>query len=185
MELVLDRAYRIVRFITDDIIGKCAAFVMFSATMMAIVEIFRRYILGVVYDWGQDAVTYFMVSAVFLYFIVVQAHRSNLAMLAAVDALKKRGYIKLVLTIRMLITALSLYLFTNFAFWGMPAVERAEMMGRKTQSMMLVIWPFQACLMIGFGLMAIVTLFQLYQDIQAIRGKTVFPWAPVDEHIEI
>ena len=33
--------------------------------------------------------------------------------------------------------------------------------------------------------MALVTLFHLYQDAQALRGKTVFPWAPVEEGIEI
>ena len=185
MELAIDRLYRVVRFIIDKIIGNAAAFVMLSATLLAIAEIFRRYILGVVFDWGQDAVTYMMVSAVFLYFAVTQAHRSNLAMLAAIDILRKRGYIKLVLTIRTLITALALYLFPNFALWGIPAVERSAMMGRKTQSMMIELWPFQLCLTVAFGLMALVSLFQLYQDIQALRGKTVFPWAPIDEHIEV
>lgn len=185
MELVLDRLYRILRFITDDIIGNCAAFVMFGATAMAVLEIFRRYILGVVFEWGQDAVTYFMVSAIFLYFAVVQARRSNLAMLAAMDALKKRGYMKTVLLVRTLITAMSLFLFTSFAMWGWPTIERAEMLSRKTQSLVLLLWPFQLCLLIGFALMALVALFQLYQDIQALRGKTVFPWAPVEEHIDI
>ena len=185
MELVIDRLYQVVRFIIDKIIGNCAAFIMLASTLLAIIEIFRRYILGFVFDWGQDAVTYMMVSSVFLYFAVTQAHRSNLAMLAFVDILRKRGYIKLVLTIRTLITALAVYLFTSFAMWGVPAVERSEMLGRKTQSLMIELWPFQLCLTVGFGLMALVSLFQLYQDIQALRGKTVFPWAPVDEHIEV
>lgn len=185
MELVIDRLYRVVRFIIDKIIGNTAAFIMLASTLLAIIEIFRRYILGFVFDWGQDAVTYMMVSSVFLYFAVTQAHRSNLAMLAFVDILRKRGYIKLVLTIRALITVLAVYLFTNFAMWGVPAVERSAMMGRKTQSLVIELWPFQLCLTIGFGLMALVSLFQLYQDIQALRGKTVFPWAPVEEHIEV
>ncbi|MBT5107458.1 MAG: TRAP transporter small permease [Rhodospirillaceae bacterium] len=185
MEVAIDRLYRVVRFITDKIIGNGAAFVMLAATILAIIEIFRRYILGVVFDWGQDAVTYMMVSAVFLYFAVTQAQRSNLAMLALIDMLRKRGYIKLVLTIRAMITLLSIYLFASFSSWGIPTVERTALMGRKTQSLVLELWPFQLCLTIGFGLMALICLFQLYQDIQAIRGKTVFPWAPVDEHIEI
>ena len=41
------------------------------------------------------------------------------------------------------------------------------------------------CLVVAFALMALTTLFQLYQDIQAVRGKTVFPWAPVEEGIEV
>ena len=33
--------------------------------------------------------------------------------------------------------------------------------------------------------MAVACLFHLYQDIQAVRGKDVFTWAPVEEGIEI
>jgi hypothetical protein len=33
--------------------------------------------------------------------------------------------------------------------------------------------------------MALVCLFQCYQDVQEIRGKKVFPWAPVEEGIQI
>ena len=59
------------------------------------------------------------------------------------------------------------------------------MMERTTQSMILLIWPFQLVLIISFGLMALVCLFQLYQDVQALRGKQVFPWAPVEETLDI
>ena len=33
--------------------------------------------------------------------------------------------------------------------------------------------------------MALVAAFQLYQDIQALRGKKVFPWAETEENLEI
>ena len=69
--------------------------------------------------------------------------------------------------------------------WGIPIVERSAMMGRKSQSMILDIWPFQLCLVIGFGLMTVVGIFQLYQDIQQLRGKSVFKWAPEEEEIDI
>ena len=36
-----------------------------------------------------------------------------------------------------------------------------------------------------FALMALVSFFQLYQDIRALFGKKVFEWAPVEEGIEI
>jgi TRAP-type mannitol/chloroaromatic compound transport system permease small subunit len=59
------------------------------------------------------------------------------------------------------------------------------MLQRKTQSMVLEIWPFQAILIVAFTLLAIVCMFQLYQDIRALMGKTVFEWAPVEEGIDI
>jgi TRAP-type C4-dicarboxylate transport system permease small subunit len=185
MEAVIDKTYRGVRFFLDVIVANCAALVLLGATILALVEIVRRYMFGVVFDWGQDAVTYYMVAAVFIFCGVTQARRSHLAMSAAMDVLRAKGFEKVVLVVRTFVTAISLALFSCFAWWGIPTVERMYMLHRKSQSMVVELWPFMLCLVIAFALMALTTLFQLYQDIQAVRGKTVFPWAPVEEGIEV
>lgn len=185
MDTVLDRIYRVIRFILDDLIGNLAVLAMFLGTGLAILEVLRRYVFGVVFDWGQDAVTYGLVSSIFLYFAVTQARRSHLRVSFVVDALEQAGRQRVVLSIRALITAMSLALFTMLCVWGIPTVERSMMMERTTQSMVLVIWPFQLALVVTFGLMALVSFFQLYQDIRALFGKTVFEWAAVEESIDI
>jgi TRAP-type C4-dicarboxylate transport system permease small subunit len=185
MEKTIDLLYRGFRFFLDDIIGNAAAVVMLAATLLAISEVARRYVFGVVFDWGQDAVTYVLVGSLFLYFAVTQAHRSHLRVGAGIDALAKAGFEKTVLVIRTFITAVSVALYSFLAWYGIPAFERSKLMERTTQSMVLEVWPFQLVLVIGFGLMALVCLFQLYQDIQALRGKHVFTWAPVEEGIDI
>jgi TRAP-type C4-dicarboxylate transport system permease small subunit len=185
MDDILDRVYRGIRFVLDDLIGNCAAFVLLMATVLALAEIVRRYIFGVVFDWGQDLVTYMIVGSVFLFFGVVQGKRAHLVMGAAIDALRAKGFARLIQWLRAFVSLVSLTLFVGFVWWGWPTVERTMMMNRKTQSMVLELWPFQACLLAGFGLMALVTLFQLYQDIRALQGKTVFPWAPSEETTDI
>ncbi len=185
MDYIFDRAYRVVRFLLDDVIGKLAVLAMFLGTSLAIVEVFRRYVFGVVYDWGQDAVTYGIVSAVFLYFAVTQARRSHLRVSFVIDALEENGHQRVVLFIRALITAISLMLYSGLAAWGIPTVERSMALERTTLSMVLVIWPFQLALIVTFVLMAVVSFFQLYQDIRALFGKKVFEWAPVEEGIDI
>ncbi|SRR6056297_1123143 len=185
MEIALDRTYRVYRFLLDDVIGYGSALVMFASVILAIAEIIRRYILGVVFDWGQDAVTYFTVAAIFLYFAVTQARRSHLAVTAVLDALRVKGYTKTVLVLRLIVTAGSLALYSTIVYWGYPTIERSMLLERSTQSMVLLIWPFQLILLIGFTLSAVTCLFQLYQDIQAVRGKTVFAWAPAEEGLEI
>lgn len=185
MEKVLDGTYRVLRFITDKIVGYLAAIVMLGATGLAILEIFRRYIIGVTFHWGQDAVTYFIVGSIFLFFAVTQARRSHLAMSAVLDLLKARGHQRTVMVIRTIVSALSLAFYASFAYWGWPSVERMYMMGRTTQSMLLLMWPFQFALMLGFALMALISAFQLYQDINALFGRKVFPWAETEEGLEI
>ena len=185
MDLLIDRVYRIVRIFLDDVLGNAAAFVLLAATTLAIIEILRRYIFGVVFDWGQDAVTYMVISAMFLYFAVTQARRGHLIMSAGIDVLRSQGHAYLVTILRSIVSIVSLAIFTGFVTWGLPTLQRTILMERKTQSMVLDLWPFQACLLIGFGLMGFVTLFHLYQDIRALMGTTVFAWAPAEESTDI
>ena len=185
MDWIIDKLYRGFRFLLDGVIGHGAMLVMFLGTWLAIAEVARRYVFSVVFDWGQDAVTYGMIGAIFLYFAVTQARRSHLRMGAVIEVFEKMGWKRTILVIRTLITALSLTLYSVIAWWGIPTLERSMQLGRKTQSMVIYIWPFQAILVLAFVLMAIVCLFQLYQDIRALFGKQVFEWAPVEEGIDI
>jgi len=185
MNDVLDKIYRALRFFTDRIVGYFAAIVMFGATALALLEILRRYLFGVTFQWGQDAVTYFIVGSIALFFAVTQARCSHLAMSAVLDLLKAKKMARTVLVIRAFTSVCSLLFYTAFAAWGWTNVERTYATGRMTQSLEIIMWPFQLMLQLGFALMAIVTLFQLYQDIQAILGRKVFPWAETEEGLEI
>ena len=159
MDWIIDSLYRGFRFLLDGVIAHLAMLAMFVGTWLAISEVARRYIFGVVFDWGQDAVTYGMVGSLFLYFAVTQAQRSHLRMSAAMDALESRGFKRMVLYVRAVLTAMSVVVYGAIAWWGIPTIERSMMMGRKTQSMVLEIWPFQAVLVVSFILLAIVCLF--------------------------
>jgi TRAP-type C4-dicarboxylate transport system permease small subunit len=185
MDKVLDGTYKIVRFFTDKVVGYFAASVMLGATGLALLEIFRRYVIGVTFQWGQDAVTYFIVGSISLFFAVTQARRSHLTMSAILDLLKAKGKMRAVMYIRTVVSTCSLLFYGAFSWWGWPNVERTFAMGRMTQSLELVMWPFQLMLEAGFAIMALVAAFQLYQDIRALCGKTVFPWAETEESLEI
>jgi len=185
MEAAIDRIYRVFRVGLHWIVGYGAAIIMLGGTGLAILEIIRRYVFGSVYNWGQDAVTFFIAGSVFLFFAVTQARRSHLAMTALLETLRDRGYVRTVLALRAFISAVSLAFFATFAWWGTDAVAQTFARGRVTQSMVFYVWPFQLCLAVGFALMAVATIFHLYQDVQALRGKTVFPWAPVEEGLDI
>ena len=185
MDGAMDTMYRGIRFVLDRIVGNIAALGLLAGTLFAIAEIVRRYIFGVVFEWGQDFVIYLIIGSVFFYFAVTQAKRAHLVMSAFMDVLKNRGFAKIVLIVRMLVSAFSLFFFCFFAYWGHFAVERTFMTGRMSQSMFLPLWPFQALLLSSFVLMALVTIFHLYQDIRELMGKKVFEWAPAEIHTDI
>lgn len=185
MDHALDAIYRGLRFVTDRIIGYGAALVILGATILALIEIGRRYFLGVTFNWGQDAVVHFIIGAIFLFFAVTQARRSHLAVTFVLDIFKQRGNEKFVQIVRVFNSSFTLVLCSAFAWWGYPSVVRMYNTNRLTQSLDFELWPFQLCLLIGFAWMAILALFQLYQDICAVFGKKVFPWAETEEGIDI
>ena len=100
MNDVLDTVYRGLRFFTDKVVGYGAAIVVLGSVLLALLEIVRRYVFGVVFHWGQDAVTYFILGSVFLFFAVTQARRSHLAVTALLDVFKRRGKMKVVQWVR-------------------------------------------------------------------------------------
>jgi TRAP-type C4-dicarboxylate transport system permease small subunit len=185
MEQMIDKLYRGFRMLLDNVVSVAAVLTMVAATWLAIFEVARRYIFGVVFDWGQDAVTYGLVASIFLYFAVTQARRSHLRVGAGIEVLERMGMHKTILVIRTMISGVSMTLYGGLAWWGIPAYERSLLMERTSQSMVIYIWPFQLVLVISFALMCFVCLFQLYQDVQAVRGKEVFSWSPVEEGIDI
>ena len=185
MDAAMDRTYRVIRLILDRYVGNLAAIGLLFGTLFAILEIVRRYIFNVVYEWGGDFVIFVIIGSVFSYFAVTQAKRAHLCMSAFMDVLKNRGFIKIVVATRLFVSAFSLFLFAFFAYWGVPAVERSLLRGRMSESLFLPLWPFQALLLVSFGLMALVTIFHLYQDVRELMGKKVFEWAPAEIHTDI
>jgi len=181
----MDKAYRIWVFLMERVLSYVAAAIMLGATCLAIVEIFRRYLLDSTWHWGQDGVTYFMVSAVFLFFVVTQVRRSHLAVSALAEWLSNKGYQVSLNIIRFVNTSLSLSFCGALVWFGWSPVMRNLELGRLTQSMILPFWPFQAVLLLSLALMVVTLLFQLYQDFHALRGRDVFPWAEIEEGIEL
>lgn len=185
MDTVVDRLYRVFRWLTDNLVAYSAAIVMLAGTGLAIVEVFRRYLFSVTFHWGQDAVTYGIVGAVFLFFAVTQARRSHLAVMALTDEFKRRGWVKLVITLRIIVSVITVWLCASIAWWGIPTIERSMQLERTSLSQTLLLWPFQLILFTAFALMALGSLFHLYQDVRALMGKEVFEWAPVEEGIDV
>ena len=68
----MEKAYAIWRAFQDRVLGRIAALLLLGCTLLALLEIFRRYVFGVSFDWQQDAVVFFILSGVFLYFSISQ-----------------------------------------------------------------------------------------------------------------
>ena len=84
----MEKAYAIWRAFQDRYLQRAAALLLVGCTLLALLEIFRRYVLGVSFEWQQDAVTFFTLSGVFLYFGIAQRHGAHLSVTVLPEVLE-------------------------------------------------------------------------------------------------
>lgn len=171
----MEKAYALWRAFQEKILAPVAALIMLGCTLLALLEVFRRYLLGVSFHWQQDAVTYFILSAVFLYFGIAQRRGSHLSVDILLHALRTVGprtrrvmdYIEVAATIFALLFMLAV------VWWGWDEVVESQQYAPRTESLELPLTPFLWVLLASFAFMVISLFFQSWRGIQKLRGRNV------------
>jgi TRAP-type C4-dicarboxylate transport system permease small subunit len=169
----VEKAYAAWRAFQDRFLGYIAALLFVGSTLLALVEVGRRYLLGQSFEWQQDAVTYFILSGVFLYFGISQRRDAHLAVTLVPELLSHFGLHKLDVAIRLFARVFSLLFIAAVVWWGIPEIEDAIKYESRSESLSFPMWPFLAVLIVSFVFMAITMAFQLYRSVQALRGIAV------------
>ena len=160
-------------------LGLISSIFLLLLTLFALLEIVRRYIFGVVFEWGQDGIVVGMIATVSLYFCVTQTRRSHLVMSAVIQTLHSKGYLKCTAIIKIVVSAIITVFCASIGISGWSTLTYAIDQEVMTQSLLIPYWPFYLILMVGFCLMAFVAFLQLIEDlISLLQGKYV------DEQIE-
>ncbi|MBM08203.1 MAG: hypothetical protein CMF69_01295 [Magnetovibrio sp.] len=179
MDVFLKTSQRVKDFIANWL-GLLSSIFLLVLTLFALLEIIRRYIFGVVFEWGQDGIIVGMISAVALYLCVTQTRRSHLVMNAIIQALHSRGYLKCVAIAKIFVSATIAVFCGAIGLTGWSTLTYAIDRSLMTYSLLIPLWPFYLILMVGFCLMAFVAFLQLIEDlISLVRGKYL------DEQIEL
>lgn len=184
----MEKAYAIWCAFQDRVLGRVAALLLLGCTLLALLEIFRRYVLGFSFVWHQDAVTYFILSGVYLYFSISQRHDEHLTVtvlpevLAAIGPRARRAA-EFVKVIAQVFTFLFL---SAVVWWAIPEVREGIHYETRTESLAFPMWPFLAVLLAGFAFMAVTLFFQIYRGIRKLRGLSVLdePLEPKDVAVE-
>ena len=160
-----------VKAIVDSVLGTIAAVMLLILTLFALLEIVRRYVFSVVFEWGQDAVIVGMIATVSIYIAVTQIRRSHLVMNAIIQLLHSRGYYRTCGALKIVTSALVSVFCGAIGVTGWPTLTYAFERDLMTYSLLIPLWPFYLILMIGFLLMSFIALLQLGEDIIAFIRK--------------
>lgn len=171
----MEQAYAVWRAFQDKILAPAAAFLLIGCTLLALVEVVRRYIFGFSFEWQQDAVTFFILSGVFLYFAISQRHNEHLNVIVILELLQAGGARakQVAEIIKLVALVFSFFFLLAVVWWGIPEVTEGIHYGTTTESLQFLLWPFLATLLVGFALMAVTMAFQIWFEIQKLRGRPV------------
>lgn len=178
----MQRAYLAWRAFEERFLQYVAAILLIGPTLLAIVEVVRRYGFGVSFPWRQDAVTYGILASIFLFFGITQSRGMHLRVMLLPSLLRARGGRTGRTAAEVVEAAIAVVglLFCAFVAWtGIPVAMRMVETGRMTQSQIIPLWPFFIVFLVGMGFMAVSFLFQIYVQIQSMRGAD--PRAPYVE----
>jgi TRAP-type C4-dicarboxylate transport system permease small subunit len=157
-----------------------AGLLLVGCTLLALLEIFRRYLFGVSFEWQQDAVTFFTLSGIFLYFGISQRHNAHLSVTVLPEVLDVfgPGARRAAELVRLVALLLSFVFMLAVVWWGIPEVRESVHYESRTESLAFPMWPFLAALLAGFAFMAVSMFFQIYRAVQKLRGRSVLEEPP-------
>jgi TRAP-type C4-dicarboxylate transport system permease small subunit len=180
----LERAYALWRAFQDRLLAPAAALIMLGCTLLALLEVVRRYVFGVSFEWQQDAVTYFTLSAVFLYFGISQRRGAHLTVDVFVHAFGSLGprARRAAEWIEVLSTIFAFVFMLGVVWWGAGEVLESQRYEPRTESLEFPLAPFLWVLLLGFAFMAVSLFFQSWRGVQKMRGRKVLeePAAHID-----
>ena len=178
----MEQAYVYWRGFQDRVLAPAAALLLVGCTLLALVEVFRRYAFGYSFEWQQDFVTFFTLSGVSLYYGVAQRHNSHLNVALLTESLETIGprcrYAADV--VRLVALVISFVFMLLVLWWAVPEIEDSIKYESRTESLAFPMWPFLLALLLGFAFMAVTMVFQLWFGIRRLQGHPV-PEEPAEE----
>lgn len=177
----MEKAYAVWRAFQDKILARVAALLLIGCTLLALVEVVRRYVFGQSFEWQQDTVTFFILAATYLYLAISQRHNEHLNVTILLEALGRFGTGGRIAieAIKLFALSVSLVFMLAWVWWGIPEVKEAVHYSTRSESLALPLWPFLLTLLLAFAFMAITMGFQIWIEIRRLRGLPVPEEAPI------
>lgn len=169
------KAYAVWRAFQDKLLAPAGAVLFVGSTLLALLEVARRYVLGLSFEWQQDAVTFFILSGVFLYFSISQRRDAHLTVTLVPELFNVFGgrWRAAAEAVKLVALVYACLFMAAVVWWGIPEVEDSLKYETRTESLAFPMWPFLAVLLVSFASMAITMLFQIWFTIERLRGRPV------------
>ena len=169
----MNSLYNSWRSFQDNFLQYLSAILLVGLTLLALLEVARRYLLGVSFEWQQDLVTFGILSGIFLFFAITQTRKAHLRVTAILlllrDKCGKPG--RLIASFAEIFGQLLAVWICIYMVW--TSVDHLFYLikeGRKTESLYFLMWPFFLTFLGSISFLGISFLFQLWNEVRLLMG---------------
>ncbi len=170
----MNRLYYAWRTFQERVVQYVAAALLLALTLLAGLEVIRRYVFGVSFEWQQDAVTFGILAGVFLFFAITQSRGAHLRVTIVLILLRGKagrpGRIAAGL-FEVFGAAVGLAFCAWLVWRGLEVADLMILQQRKTESLAFLLWHFFAVFLLGMAFLAVSHAFQLYHQICLLLGR--------------
>ena len=171
----MEQAYSMWRAFQARILAPAAGLILIGCTLVALVEVVRRYAFGLSFEWQQDFVTFVTLSAVSLYYAIAQRQGAHLNVAILTESLQAIGprARRVADLVRLVALVFSFVFLLLVVWWGLAEVHDSIEYESRTESLAFPMWPFLVALLVGFAAMAVTMFFQIYRQVHKLCGRSV------------
>ena len=170
----MNKLYAGWRIFQETFLQYVAAALLLGLTILAVVEVIRRYVFGVSFEWQQDAVTFGILAGVFLFFAITQSRKAHLRVTVLLLLMREKGG-PFGRTLAQLLEIMGAVVGLAFCVWlvwrGIDVAKLMILQQRKTESLYFLLWPFFGIFLTSIGFLAVSFVFALYHEVCVFMGK--------------
>ena len=169
----MNTLYNSWRSFQDNFLQYLSAILLVGLTLLALLEVVRRYVFGVSFEWQQDLVTFGILSGIFLFFGITQTRKAHLRVSALLLVLRDKcgqpG--RLIASFADICgQLLAVWICTYIVFTSVDHLFYLIKEGRKTESLYFSMWPFFLIFLVSISFLGISFIFQLWNEVRLLLG---------------
>jgi TRAP-type C4-dicarboxylate transport system permease small subunit len=135
-----------------------AAFAIIIIVIICAINVTRRYVFGMAWNWAEEAMVYLMIAAVFSGAITVTWRNTHMRIELIIDRLPR----KIRDTAVFCVSLIAITVLATMSYFSTQVVITLYAFEQKTDALEMPMWIPQSIVAIGFGLFAIMTALRIY-----------------------
>lgn len=171
----MDSTLRTIKVVVNWLLSRIAAVLLSVMTILVLIQVFTRYVLGAPADWTEELVRYFLIWTGFIGAAYAFSARQHMALTLVRDRMGGAGakVLAIIIDALILIFAFAVIVIGGFQLAGAAMVERSALLG-VSRGLVYLVAPISGIFIV------LVQLINIYED---VVGHPVLDEVEIDAEV--